>query len=953
MKQLFFLKKYQRFFVASLAMLSCIACTQNQEIEWPQVTNETKPWSRWWWEGSAVQTIDIDSLLPQYQEAGLGGLEITPIYGVHGYEDRFKDFLSPEWVDIFLYTLQEAKQMGLGIDLANASGWPFGGPWVTSEHACKTMAHKTYRLKEGEKLKEPIRYKEEGFVRLAGHTPVRLEDLKEPVTANDNLQKLALDQVRYTKDLPVIVVTANNDKGECIDLTSKVNAGGDLDWVAPQGEWTICALFEGYHGKMVERAGPGGEGDVIDHFSAAAIDAYLQKFDEAFKDKDISYLRYYFNDSYEVDDARGESNWTPGFFDEFQTYRGYDLRHYLPALLGLDTPDKNARVLYDYRQTINDLLIDHYSTRWQHWAAKQGKGIRNQAHGSPANILDLYAVSDVPEIEGRDLVSIKAAPSVAHTEGKKLASSESATWLNEHFQSNLGDVKKALDLFFLGGVNHIFYHGTCFSPQDAPWPGWLFYAAVHFTPNNPFWEDFKYLNRYVTRVQSFLQDGMPDNDVLLYYNIADVMSEEGNRSLQHFSGLDRNMLQSSVRESAVALTEKGYSWDLISDRQILKTRVEGSEIVTPGARYKTILIPETQYIPYETMDKLISLVSDGATVVFYRNIPQSPAGMVIPEEKGFQFKETLRQLMLTGEEAVKCTRIGEGEVYLSNDITALMNAAKVDSEDMYLSGLQCIRRKSATGKYYFIVNTGEHEIGEWIPLQTTARSAAVFNPMTGEKGLAAIKPNGKQTEVYLHLNPNEAVIISTSDQNFTGDVYAYYQDNGQPVTMEGNWDLSFVQGGPQLPASVTIDTLMSWTDLPGEKYKAFSGTAVYRTIINDIPQADVIKLDLGDLSENASVYLNGEYVGTTINAPYQLYIASNQFKGQDELVVRVANSMANRIADMDKKGIDWKIFYNVNMAARKKENVKNGIFDASQWEPKPSGLFGPVTLTPVSMVEYK
>lgn len=107
-------------------------------------------------------------------------------------------------------------------------------------------------------------------------------------------------------------------------------------------------------------------------------------------------------------------------------------------------------MLYDYRQTINDLLINHYSIRWQHWAAKQGKGIRNQAHGSPANILDLYAVSDVPEIEGRDLVSIKAAPSVAHTEGKKLSSSESATWLNEHFQSNLGDVKKALDLFFWG-----------------------------------------------------------------------------------------------------------------------------------------------------------------------------------------------------------------------------------------------------------------------------------------------------------------------------------------------------------------------------------------------------------------------------------------------------------------------------------------------------------------------
>ena len=369
----------------------------------------------------------------------------------------------------------------------------------------------------------------------------------------------------------MIIVTANSDKGECLDLTSKIKPDGTLDWTAPQGDWTICALFQGHHGKMVERAGPGGEGDVIDHFSASAIDHYLSKFDEAFKGKDISYLRYYFNDSYEVDDARGESNWTPAFFDEFQKYRGYDLRQHLPALLGMDTPDKNARVLYDYRQTINDLLINHYSIRWQHWAAKQGKGIRNQAHGSPANILDLYAVSDVPEIEGRDLVSIKAAPSVAHTEGKKLSSSESATWLDEHFQSNLGDVKKALDLFFLGGVNHIFLSWHLFQSAGGSLAGMvIFMRQSIFIRTIRFGRIFKYLNQYVTRVQSFLQDGTPDNDVLLYYNIADVMSEQGNRSLQHFSGLDRNMLESSVRESAVTLTENGYAWDMISDKQLLK-----------------------------------------------------------------------------------------------------------------------------------------------------------------------------------------------------------------------------------------------------------------------------------------------------------------------------------------------------------------------------------------------
>ena len=76
---------------------------------------------------------------------------------------------------------------------------------------------------------------------------------------------------------------------------------------------------------MVERAGPGGEGDVIDHFSASAIDHYLSKFDEAFKEG-YQLSEVLFNDSYEVDDARGESNWTPAFFEEFQKYRGYDLR---------------------------------------------------------------------------------------------------------------------------------------------------------------------------------------------------------------------------------------------------------------------------------------------------------------------------------------------------------------------------------------------------------------------------------------------------------------------------------------------------------------------------------------------------------------------------------------------------------------------------------------------------
>ncbi|WP_315817779.1 glycosyl hydrolase [Paraflavitalea speifideaquila] len=108
------------------------ACTlTHAQVKWPAITPTAKPWTRWWWQGSAVNKTDVQLLMQQYQQAGLGGLEITPIYGVRGAEQQFIPFLSPQWVSMLEYTLQQAKSLRLGIDLATGTGWPFGGPWVT------------------------------------------------------------------------------------------------------------------------------------------------------------------------------------------------------------------------------------------------------------------------------------------------------------------------------------------------------------------------------------------------------------------------------------------------------------------------------------------------------------------------------------------------------------------------------------------------------------------------------------------------------------------------------------------------------------------------------------------------------------------------------------------------------------------------------------------------------
>jgi alpha-L-rhamnosidase len=527
--------------------------------------------------GSAVTPEGITAELEAFKAAGFGGVEITPIYGVRGTEDRFVPYLSPGWVRLLEHTLAEAQRIGLGADMATGTGWPFGGPWVGSDDACRNMVSRIFTVRGGERLRELVRAHQAPLLRAigghetqgthravsetrrgtienaaprAGDRRLQLSDIVEPVEANRNLQALAIEQVRYPKPLPLQTLMAYSDGGEILDLTERVSSDGTVDWVAPAGSWTLYAIFVGWHGKLVERAAPGGEGNVIDHFAVGPIRHYLARFDTAFGNRRLAGLRAFFNDSYEVDDASGQADWTPTLLEAFRARRGYDLRRHLAALFGKAGSEENARVLADYRETMSDLLLDTFTVEWRAWAASRGAIVRNQAHGSPANLLDLYAASDIPETEGTELPRFKWASSAAHVSGRQLIAAEAGTWLNEHFRSSLADIRRAVDELFLGGVNHIVYHGTNYSPTGDEWPGWLFYAAVHMNRRNSWWADVPTLNDYVARVQSFLQTGRSDHDVLLYYPEYDVLTVRSERGCS--SILARAWPQPMARRSRVS-----------------------------------------------------------------------------------------------------------------------------------------------------------------------------------------------------------------------------------------------------------------------------------------------------------------------------------------------------------------------------------------------------------------
>jgi len=268
-------------------------------------------------------------------------------------------------------------------------------------------------------------------------------------------------------------------------------------------------------------------------------------------------------------------------------------------------------------------------------------------------------------------------------------------------------------------------------------------------------------------------------------------------------------------------------------------------------------------------------------------------------------------------------------------------------------GLKCIRRKINGGEDYFITNDGKETFNDWVLLNTKLEHAVLFDPMQQRNGIAKTRQgDNSMLDIFLHLAPGESCVVQTRATKLSGSKFPYTESAGGTIALNGKWDLKFLTGGPSLPSSITLNELRTWTNLDIEGVKEFSGTAEYKTNFKK-PSVNVAiwSLDLGDVKESATVILNGKKIATLIGPSYTVIVPASALKADNILQVIVTNSMANRIIDLDKRGVEWKKFYNINMSARLPENRgPDGLFTAAKWEPKPSGLFGPVTITPLKYI---
>lgn len=876
-------------------ILASLSMTANAQL-WPEVQQEAKAGARWWWLGSAVDKENLRWNMQEYANHGIGALEITPIYGVQGNEANNIPYLSDRWMEMLREVQKNGQELGIEVDMATGTGWPFGGPWVPLEESASraVFVDTTFIGNEIQCLNLQAPEKDAPYCRL---NKVMAYWRGEPydVTAYMHDGKLTWSPAEQLK--AQIKSATNNTLKKALKLRLK-----EME----TAQWRVIAVYCRFGVMKVKRAAPGGMGLVIDHFDKKAVSNYLQHIEDAFERTKTPYPHTFFNDSYEVEAA----TWTPTLFEEFEKRRGYKLENYLRQLLSGDT-----KILSDYRETLGDLLLENFTQQWTAWAHKHGAITRNQAHGSPANLIDCYAAVDIPEIEGfglsefgikglrqdpgktrkndSDFSMLKYAPSAAHICGKPYTSSETFTWLTEHFRTSLSQLKPDIDLMFCAGVNHMFFHGTCYSPKNDPWPGWKFYASIDMSPTNSIWRDAPYFMQYVERCQSFLQMGQPDNDFLVFLPVRDMWQKNPQKLLMQFSIHAMGKLAPEFIQSILEIDRAGFDCDYISERLLMGVEYKDGMLQTAaGTRYKGLVIPGSGNMPESVKAHIDSLKAQGAYIIYG-------------------------------------TRAAD-----------LMAAAKPEAMKTEC-GLKAIRRKNATGYHYFIANLSPDDIEDKLPLAVSFKDAAWFNPLNGE-----IKPaNISGDSIAIRLRSGESMILQTYDepladnQNLTAQSQKSIIKN--QIVLDGPWKLSFTEEAPKVNQTFTLTKPQVWNTLDNDSAKVTMGTGVYTTHMK-LSKKDLAgrwQIDLGDVRESARVYINGHFIGCAWCVPFVLDCKNALKAGDNEIRIEVTNLPANRIADYDRRGIKWRKMEEINVVDI---NYKRTTYDA--WESVPSGLNSEVRL---------
>lgn len=869
--------------------------------------------------------------------------------------------LSPAWWDVVAFQLSQAGKRDLSLWFQACPGYATsGGPWITPELSMQKLVWST--------------------VTCSGATNF------DAALPRPNVDK----KWDFYRDVAVVAFPKKASgqavaRDEVIDLSSRMDAAGRLQWQPPSGQWKIIRFGHATTGKPIHPVTPPAIGLECDKLSRAAtrvqFDSYFKKILARRSAEQRGNVQLFF-DSWEADDL----NWTTGFREEFQKRRGYDPLPWLLVATGqlIGSEELSRRFDYDWKTTIEELINSEHFAELARLSHENGcNEFRAQPYNGPVNFMTAGALFDIPEGEfwhgKRDYGwwSLRQIASVSHVNGKKIAAAETLTSLADqhHLDVDPFATKAETDLAFTLGINNLAIHAMAHNPWPKLKPGMTTGFFPPLLGDWQVWNDFAgpWIT-YLARCCHLLQQGTFQADVVTLFRVG----QKGFTPPTGYAGdlCNEELIVSSMTWDGDALClSGGMRYKVL---ELVDTTKPTINYVSPSRiKERTAGRPYPQSISLPLLRKVRELVLAGATVVGPK--PERAAGLAGYPQSDEEVARIADELWGSAADGKPVDRkVGKGRVFSGMPVAEVLASIGVQPdfktvEPMPADDVPFIHRRVGDDDFYFVSNqknervkiTGSFRVDGKIPEFWHADSGAV-------EPVSAWRQKGGRTEVDFDFDPRGSVFV-----RFTPGKAPALQAQASALVVLGkvdlssNWKLRFdVSMGA--PAEVEFPKLVSWTQRAEKGIRYYSGVAKYERTVTlpgkMISPGSKVVLDLGEVKNLARVTVNGTAFPELWKPPFKCDITSAVKPGVNQIAVEVVNLWANRMIgdEQEPPDIEWnteKVRDGNNPLAAIPDWVINGTprpsaerrtFTTWNYITKrqrllPSGLLGPVQI--ISTVE--
>lgn len=685
--------------------------------------------------------------------------------------------------------------------------------------------------------------------------PLHLTSMKLSSTARiDRWEERAAYYTEYIRpsETPDFKDGGVVDADRLLNLTSYINAQGELDWTAPRGaSWKIVRFVscttggKSKHGRQnllgpeCDKLSPRGAIVCWKNYTKSVLDTLRQT---GVKVGSVCM------DSHEA----GDQNWTQDFDSLFLAERGYDIKPYLPAMQGyiVGNVERTERFLQDLRRTIADAVSRRYFATIDSLCHDEGVELTAQAMGNGQSICsdNLMAKGYVDRPQGEFWTRMhhgsydtREAASAAHLYGKHIASAEAFT--DYDYAKTLAQVKDEIDMETAMQINEFVICASEAQPYIGPDSIFTAYNRDYaFNRKNPLWRNIRNFFDYQARNHFMMRQGRSVADILVY------------------AGDEAPMKMLSHR---LPIIPEGSDFDVCTTDALLHAvQLQGHRLIArSGSEYCVLAIEKSAVVRPETERLIAEWKAQGLPV--YDNRVEGDSAL----------SETMRRAGILPDVAIHSRRSATDRVFLCH-------------------------RQTGEADIYFLVNHSlTHEFDDQITLRTSYRHAEWWNSLDGSHQQISAEPTDDgRLRLRLRLRPGEAgFIVVGSQQHGPLPVYnPWAEESVEPVCSP--WTLSFdtLLGGPTKPIVTTeLQDLCLSTDTA---VRYFAGTVTYTTNVKlkKKPIGNTL-LRIPNLQGAAHVIVNGIDAGYIWCSPWDINISHLLHKGNNHLQIEVSIRLINRL----------------------------------------------------------